>query len=105
MSLIGYSDTEVLLKAFIHFGTSILRKLNGIFSFAVWNSRTKELFLVRDHFGIKPLYYTILDDTIIFASEIKALLAYPKVEVSIDKQGICELFGLRPSTYTGSWNI
>ena len=105
MSLNGYSDTEVLLKAFIHFGTSILKRLNGIFSFAIWNDKEKELFLVRDHFGIKPLYYTFVDDTIVFASEIKALLKYPKIEVSIDKQGICELFGLRTSTYTWNWNI
>ena len=101
----GYSDTEVLLKAFIHYGTDILKKLNGIFSFAIWNDKAKELYLVRDHFGIKPLYYTIVDNTIVFASEIKALLKYPKVEVKIDKQGICELFGLRTSAYSRSRNL
>lgn len=89
----------------MQFGTYILNKLNGIFSFAIWNKKTKELYLVRDQFGIKPLYYTFVDDTIVFASEVKALLAYPKVETSIDKQGICELFGLRTSTYTWNWNI
>ena len=92
----GYSDTEVLLKAFIHYGTKILQKLNGIFSFAIWNDTTKELFLVRDHFGIKPLYYTFVDDTIVFASEIKALFKYPGVIPKIDKQGIAELLGLGP---------
>ena len=105
MSLNGYSDTEVLLKAFIHFGTDVLKNLNGIFSFAIWNDKEKELFLVRDQFGIKPLYYTVIDNTIVFASEVKSLLAYPRVEVSIDKQGICELFGVRTSTYTWNWNI
>lgn len=89
----------------MQFGTNILNKLNGIFSFAIWNNKAKELYLVRDQFGIKPLYYTFVDDTIVFASEVKALLAYPKVEISIDKQGICELFGLRASTYTWNWNI
>ena len=105
MNLIGYSDTEVLLKSFIHFGTNILNRLNGIFSFAIWNDKNKELFLVRDQFGIKPLYYTFVDDTIVFASEVKALLCFPNVEASIDKQGICELFGLRSSTYTWNWNV
>lgn len=102
MSSIGYSDTEVLLKAFIHFGTDILSRLNGIFSFAIWNDKKKELFLVRDQFGIKPLYYTLVDGTLVFASEIKALFEYPGVEIAIDKMGICELFGLRASTYSRS---
>ena len=92
----GYCDTEVLLKAFIHFGTSILPKLNGIFSFAIWNDKSKELFLVRDHFGIKPLYYTVIDNTIIFASEVKAILEHPSVSAVLDSQGISELFGLGP---------
>lgn len=101
MNLIGYSDTEVLLKAFVEHGTNVLNKLNGIFSFAIWNSKSKELYLVRDQFGIKPLYYTVIDNTIVFASEVKALLCFPKVEVSIDKQGICELFGLGPAHTPG----
>ena len=96
MNLIGYCDTEVVLKAFIHFGIDILPKLNGIFSFAIWNNKSKELFLVRDHFGIKPLYYTISDNTIIFGSEVKALLKYPGVKPILDSQNIAELFGLGP---------
>ena len=92
----GYCDTEVLLKAFIHFGTSILSKLNGIFSFAIWNDRSKELYLARDHFGIKPLYYTVTENTIIFGSEVKAILEHPLVKVELDSEGICELFGLGP---------
>lgn len=101
----GDSDTEILLKAFIHYGTNIVQKLNGIYSFAVWNEKKEELFLARDHFGIKPLYYTIINDTIIFATEIKAILEHPDVEVKIDKTGICELFGLRGCSYTWNWNI
>lgn len=92
-------DEELLLKAFIHYATNIVKKLNGVFSFAIWNNKSKELFLVRDHFGIKPLYYTIVDNTLIFATEIKAILEHPKVQVCINKQSICELFGLRPSSY------
>ena len=94
-------DTEVLLKAFVHFGTNILLKLNGIFSFAIWNDRTKELYLVRDHFGIKPLYYAITDNTIVFSTEIKALFKYPGIEPKINSQSICELFGLGPAHTPG----
>ena len=105
MNLIGYSDTEVLLKSYIHFGKDVLKKLNGIFSFGIWNNKSKELFLARDQFGIKPLYYTIINNTIVFASEVKALLEYPGIEIVIDKQGIGELFGLRASTYTRSYSL
>ncbi len=92
----GYCDTEVVLKAYIHFGTDVLKRLNGIFSFAIWNDVKKELILVRDHFGIKPLFYTINDNSIIFASEIKGILAHPNIVPKINSQGIAELFGLGP---------
>ena len=101
MNLNGYSDTEVLLKGYIHFGEKILKKVNGIFSFAIWNNKSKEIFLARDQFGIKPLYYTILDNTLVFSSEVKGILAYPNIEIKIDKQGIGELFGLRTCSYSG----
>ena len=101
----GYSDTEVLLKAFIEYGKSVLNKLNGIFSFAIWNNKKRELFLARDHFGIKPLYYTLIDGEIIFSSEIKAILSFPGIKAKIDKTGIAELFGLRSSTYTRNYSI
>ena len=70
----GYSDTEILLKSYIH--------LNGIFAFAIWNSHKNELFLARDHFGVKPLFYTLHQGTLIFASEIKAILEYPRYRKS-----------------------
>ena len=97
----GYSDTEVILKAYIHYGTEIFKKFNGIFSFAIWNDNKKELVLCRDHFGIKPLFYSIFDDTILFASEIKSILKYPRFEAKIDKQGISELFGIGPAHSPG----
>lgn len=102
MNSIGYSDTEVILKAFIHYGTAIFKDFNGIFSFAIWNETKNELVLCRDQFGIKPLYYTILDNTLIFSSEIKAILKYPRFETKIDKQGICELFGIGPAHTPGT---
>ena len=98
----GYSDTEVLLTAFIEYKENVLKKLNGIFSFAIWNDKRQELFLSRDQFGIKPLYYTYVNDDLIFASEIKAILKHPNVHAKIDKQGIAELFGLRTLPYTRS---
>ena len=98
----GYSDTEFVLKAFIHYGTDIFKSFNGIFSFAIWNNKKQELTLCRDQFGIKPLYYTLIDDTIVFSSEIKAILKYPSVTPIVDKQGICELFGIGPSHTPGT---
>ena len=98
----GHSDTEVLLKAFIHYGYNVVNKLNGIFAFAIWNSKKQELFLARDHFGVKPLFYTVQNNTLIFASEIKAILEYPGVEKVLDYQGICELFGIGPCHTAGT---
>ena len=80
----GHSDTEVLLKSFIHYGETVCKYLNGIFGFAIWNSRTEELFIARDQFGIKPLYYSKLNGHFIFASEIKSILAFPGVEPVLD---------------------
>ena len=97
----GYSDTEVLLKSYIQWGYDVVKKLNGIYGFAVWNGNKQELFFARDHFGVKPFYYTVHDNTFIFASEIKSILAYPGTEAKLDRQGISELFGLGPSHTPG----
>ena len=78
------SDSEILLKAYIHFGYDMVNKLNGVYSFAIWDSQKEELFLVRDRFGIKPLYYALINDSLIFASEVKALLKYKEVEIILD---------------------
>ena len=98
----GYCDTEVILKAYVHYGTKIFKDFNGIFSFAIWNNKTNELVLCRDQFGIKPLYYAFQDNTIIFASEIKAILGYPGFEAKINKEGLCELFGIGPAHTPGT---
>jgi len=97
----GHSDTEVLLKAYVFYGKNVCEYLNGIFSFAIWNDNKKELFVARDQFGIKPLYYTILDENFIFASEIKAILDFPGIETTLDKTGISELFGIGPAHSPG----
>ncbi len=97
----SYSDTEVLLKSFIFWKYDVVKKLNGIFSFAIWNSKKNELFLARDHFGVKPLFYTIYNNTLVFASEIKALFKYPGIEAKLDEQSIAELFGIGPARTAG----
>lgn len=101
----GHSDTEVLLKSYIKWRHNVVNKLNGIFSFAIWDSNKKELFIARDHFGVKPFYYSIIDNTLVFASEVKALFEYPGITPKIDNEGICELFGLGPSHTPGNRNI
>ena len=98
----GHCDTEILLKSYIYYGNSVVKHLNGIFAFAIWNSKNKELFLARDHFGVKPLFYTILNNTLIFASELKAIFEYPGIEKVLNNQGLSELFGIGPSHTSGT---
>ena len=97
----GHCDTEVLLKAFIYYGYNVVNHLNGIFAFAIWNEGKQELFLARDHFGVKPLFYSVKDNQLIFASEIKALFEYPSIYPKIDREGISELFGIGPAHTPG----
>lgn len=97
----SYSDTEVILKGYIHWKHDLVKKLNGIFAFAIWDSYSNEVFLARDHFGVKPLFYTIQNNTLIFGSEIKAILKYPGVEPKLDEQSIAELFGIGPARTAG----
>jgi asparagine synthase (glutamine-hydrolysing) len=71
-------DTEVLLRGFRRFGVDWLVRLNGMFAGAVWNKREQKLTLFRDRFGIKPLYWTVVDGTVLFASQIKSFRKYPQ---------------------------
>lgn len=70
-----HSDTEVLLNAFIHWGPRCLDRFNGMFAFAIWDQQQQSLFAARDRFGVKPFHYTIHQNALYFASEIKALWA------------------------------
>jgi asparagine synthase (glutamine-hydrolysing) len=74
------TDTEVIVHLYEEFGERCVEKLRGMFAFAIWDGRNKTLLLARDRVGIKPLYYWLSDRSLIFASEIKALLADPEVE-------------------------
>ena len=86
----GHSDTEVLLHAYAQWGEACLERLNGIYAFAVWEEHAKRLFLARDRMGVKPLFYKADGKSLIFASEIKTILAYPGVEAELDAQGALE---------------
>ena len=97
----SHSDTEILLKAYVLYKEEIVHKLNGIFAFAIWNEKEKTLFMARDHFGVKPLFYTIYNNHLIFASEVKAILQYPGVSPVLDHQGISEMFGIGPAHTNG----
>ena len=82
------TDTEVLLKAYQEYGVTCLKKFNGMFAFAIYDSKQQSLFLARDRIGIKPLYYAITDSTLYFASEIKALCAVPALNLSLNYQSL-----------------
>jgi len=85
------SDTEVILRAYEKWGERCVEKLRGMFAFALWDASKKKLFVARDRFGIKPLYYATVGGTFYFASEIKALLPFlPRVEA--DRDGLHDYF-------------
>ncbi|MBN1955564.1 MAG: asparagine synthase (glutamine-hydrolyzing) [Anaerolineae bacterium] len=78
------SDTEVILHLYEEHGPACLQQINGQFALAIWDRRARTLFLARDRLGIRPLYYTLCDGALLFGSEIKALLADPRVPAAID---------------------
>lgn len=93
------SDTEVVLRAYLEWGAGCAERLLGMFAFAVWDGRTEELTLIRDRFGIYPLYWARTDGGIAFGSEIKALLEHPDIEPEIDMSGLRALVALvKPAT-------
>lgn len=79
------SDTEVLIHGFEEWHTDLPKYLRGMFAFAIYDKKSNELFLARDNFGIKPLYYTVMDGTFMFASEIKAFLDTPDFKKELNE--------------------
>lgn len=98
----SYSDTEVLLTAYMCWGVNCVEKLNGIFAFAVYDEKLEQVLLVRDQLGVKPFFYSIQGTTLIFGSEIKTVLAHPAVSPTVDREGLTEIFGLGPAVRPGS---
>lgn len=96
------SDTEVVLAAYMVYGKSMVEKLNGIYSFVIWNDKERCLFFCRDRLGVKPLFYTVCQGKFFFASEIKALFAYPDIRPKVSGYGLCQIFGIGPARVPGS---
>lgn len=99
---LGHSDTEVVLHAYAQWSEGCLEKFNGIFAFAVWEKKRKKLFLARDRIGVKPLFYKLHDGGIIFASEMKTILAHPGVKAELDAEGAAQILLLGPGRAPGS---
>lgn len=101
------TDSEVILHGYEEWGGEILQHLKGMFAFAIWDERKQKLFLARDRFGIKPLYYYLDNHAFIFASEIKGIIEYPFVTREIDYSSVCDYFAYRyvPSPKTIWKNI
>ena len=98
---VSHSDTEVLLHAFAQWGPDCLEKLNGIFAFAVWQQRAQKLFLARDRIGVKPLFYALRGDSLIFGSELKTLLCHPEIPPQVDAHGLADVLLLGPGRTPG----
>ncbi len=82
------ADTEVLIHLYEEKGEAMLDDIRGMFAFCIFNSNTKELFAVRDFFGIKPFYYTLINNNLVFGSEIKSLLEYPNIKKEVNREAL-----------------
>ena len=102
-----HSDTEVLIHGYEEWGADLLIRLNGMFAFCIYDQNKKCLFFARDRFGKKPLYYTLLDQQLVFASELKSLLVHPGVKREIDPVSLRKYFGYGfiPAPYTLYRNV
>lgn len=95
LALLGHtfttaSDTEVVLRAYLEWGTGLVHRLNGMYALAIWDTAREELLLVRDRLGVKPLYYAPTGDGLVFGSEPKALLAHPRVRAEAGPEELCD---------------
>lgn len=102
-----HGDTETILHAYAEWGENCVLRLNGMFSFAIWNKTSKKLFLARDRLGIKPLFYCYHNDSLYFSSEIKAITADTTIRLQINDTALAGFFTLSyiPAPYTIYKNI
>jgi len=84
----SHTDTEVIVHAYEEYGENCVNHLNGMFAFAIWESKQNKLFIARDRHGIKPLYYTLLNNKLVFASEIKSILANKEVKRAVNYEAL-----------------
>jgi len=98
----GHSDTEVVLHAYVQWKEACLEQFNGIFAFAIWEEKAKRLFIARDRMGVKPFFFKRHQGGLLFASELKTILAYPTVRAELDEQGAAEILLLGPGRTPGS---
>ncbi|MEU1505347.1 asparagine synthase (glutamine-hydrolyzing) [Kitasatospora sp. NPDC005748] len=88
------SDTEVVLRSYLQWGSEFVHRFNGMFGLAIWDTRTQELLLVRDRLGVKPLFYYPIDGGVLFGSEPKAILANPRSTATLDLDGLRDALAL-----------
>lgn len=100
-SMNGRSDTEVLLLSYLRWGRSFVERLSGIFAFAIYDGRDRSVFMARDPMGVKPLFYSLKGEGLIFGSEIKALLQNPLIKPRLGKTGVAEIMLLGPGRTPG----
>ncbi len=93
------TDTEVILHGYEEYGEKILDKLRGMFAFVIWDKKNKKLFGARDHFGQKPFYYGIFNDTFMYASEIKSLLKHPDFIKELNKKSLKSYLTFQTSVF------
>lgn len=98
------SDTEVVLHGYLEWGEAVAERLNGMFAFAVWDSRVEKLVMIRDRMGVKPLYFSDTDDGVLFGSEPKAILANPLVDRAVDLDGLRELVSFTQTPGSSVWS-
>lgn len=89
---ISETDTEIIAEGFASFGSEYIKKFNGMFSIAAWDTQDRKLYLIRDRYGVKPLYYWFNGKTLVFSSEIKGIIKHPDYKIDVDLDALNEYF-------------
>lgn len=92
-----WSPDEIMLMGYLGSGIDFVKKVNGVFSFCIFDETRNRLYLVRDRLGVKPLYYTLRDNTLIFSTHPDSLFCHPGIDPVLDQEGLCEIFGVGPA--------